>query len=396
MNEGCTSMDRVKEVEKENEALKKQIKLLERELNEQDQLKFQWAGSLGRWELNLKTKKVKYNPLKLKALGFEPGEIDPDMYDFVNRIHPGDYDQAMQAMRDHISGKKPVYETEYRIRTKKGDYKTFYDRGKIIKYDEFGQPEVVVGIVFDITEKRQVEEQLKESITALKKENELTNQILSIISHDLRGTIGAISSLIDLFLHDEYQLEEEEKNRFLSDINISAKSSLSILENLLNWSRNAKGKIKADFEVFDLTEVVNDVISFNRSVIASKGIAIDNKLQNAYYVKGDRDMIHTVVRNLINNALKYTQKDGRIVINQSSDAQILYLTVKDNGIGMDERKLKEINFPKVKSTEGTSGETGTGLGLFLVRDFLKKNKGRLEIFSVKGEGTTVKIGLELA
>jgi signal transduction histidine kinase len=164
----------------------------------------------------------------------------------------------------------------------------------------------------------------------------------------------------------------------------------------LNWSRNAKGKIKADFEVFDLTEVVNDVISFNRSVIASKGIAIDNKLQNAYYVKGDRDMIHTVVRNLINNALKYTQKDGRIVINQSSDAQILYLTVKDNGIGMDERKLKEINFPKVKSTEGTSGETGTGLGLFLVRDFLKKNKGRLEIFSVKGEGTTVKIGLELA
>src|SRR6056297_3781714 len=116
-------MERVNEVEKENEALKKQIKLLERELNEQVQLKFQWAGSLGRWELNLKTKKVKYNPLKIQALGYEPGEIDPDMYGFVNMIHKEDYDQAMQAMRDHVSGEKNVYETEYRIRTKSGDYK---------------------------------------------------------------------------------------------------------------------------------------------------------------------------------------------------------------------------------------------------------------------------------
>src|SRR6056297_226421 len=388
-------MDRSVKLEMENKVLRERISQLEKEISEQDQLKFQWAGSLGRWELNLKTKKVNYNPLKLKALGYEDGEIDPDMYDFVGRIHQDDYDHAMKAMRDHISGESPVYETEYRIKTKSGDYKTFYDRGKIIKRDEKGKAELVAGIVFDITERREMEEQLKDSVGRLKKENELTSQILSIISHDLRGTIGAISSLIDLFLHEEYHLDQEEKNRFLYDMNISAKSSLSILENLLNWSRNAKGRIKTEFEAFDVTEVVNDIISFNRSVISSKGIHIVNRLQKAHCVRGDRDMIHTVVRNLISNALKYTQTKGEIIVEQKEDADKLYLSVKDNGMGMDEQRLEEINATRVKSMEGTSGEIGTGLGLTLVRDFLKQNNGTMEIFSKKGEGTTVTIRMPL-
>jgi len=113
-------------------------------------------------------------------------------------------------------------------------------------------------------------------------------------------------------------------------------------------------------------------------------------------VKGDRDMIHTVVRNIISNAIKYTQKGGVITIDQMRNAEKIFLTVKDNGIGMDENRINELNSPKVKSQEGTEGETGTGLGLTLVRDFLKKNKGSLEIISKKGEGTTMKIGLQLA
>src|SRR6056297_1110405 len=134
-------MEQIEDLKLENETLKKRIEILERELTEQDNLKFQWAGSLGRWELNLKTKKVKFNPLKIQTLGYEPGEIDPDMYGFVNMIHEDDYDTAMQAMREHIAGKAAVYETEYRIKTKTGEFKTFYDRGKIIKKDEAGHPE---------------------------------------------------------------------------------------------------------------------------------------------------------------------------------------------------------------------------------------------------------------
>ncbi len=389
-------MDKSELLQSENEQLKKRLSELEHELNEQDALNFRWAGNLGRWELNLKTKQVRYNPLKIKALGYEEGEIDPDMYGFVNRIHKDDYQQTMQAMRDHITGKEPVYEAEYRIQAKNGDYRTFYDRGKIIKFDESGNAELVAGIVFDISERRRIEEQLKESVHQLKWENNLTNQILSIISHDLRGTIGAISSLIDLLLNEEYELTPPEKDRFLSDMNISAKSSLSILENLLNWSRNAKGKIKADFLVFNLNEVVNDVLSFNRSVFRTKSIGLSNNLSELMYIKGDRDMIHTVIRNVISNALKFTRKNGCVYIDQNKDDEKFYIIVKDTGVGMDEARLKEINSPKVKSMEGTDGETGTGLGLSLVREFVEKNKGSLEIQSIKGEGTTVIIGLEQA
>lgn len=141
----------------------KELEVLNKELLEQkaleDRLDYAWAGNLGHWYLNLKTQVVVFNPLKLTSLGYAIDEIEtPVRFSFfTSKLHPEDYLKAMNAMRDHMAGKVPVYEIEYRIRHKDGSYKWFHDRGKITQSDEDGSPVLVSGIVFDITKQKENE-----------------------------------------------------------------------------------------------------------------------------------------------------------------------------------------------------------------------------------------------
>lgn len=121
-----------------------------------DKLEFAWTGNLGHWYLNLKTKSVVFNPLKVQVLGYSMEELPERItYNFfTDKLHPDDYHKTMAAMRNHIEGKTSVYECEYRIQAKDGSYMWFLDRGKITQRDVSGKPEFVAGIVFNITEKK--------------------------------------------------------------------------------------------------------------------------------------------------------------------------------------------------------------------------------------------------
>lgn len=124
---------------------------------------YAWSGNLGRWYFDLQHNTVTFNSLKATNLGYTKDEL-PDHVNyqfFTEKLHPDDYEKTMQAMRDHLSGKNQVYEIEYRIKTKDGAYKWYYDRGSIVKRDENGKPLLVVGIVFDITESVKEKEKLR-------------------------------------------------------------------------------------------------------------------------------------------------------------------------------------------------------------------------------------------
>ncbi len=154
----------------DKQALIQQIEELER-LNEQllkeqeqeTRLTFDWTHNLGHWYWDYPANKVTFDSMKVAALGYAEDEIPKDVnYQFfTDRLHPDDYDMTMQAMADHLSGKKPIYEVEYRIRTKNGDYRWYYDRGAITKRDDKGKPLFLAGIVFDITEKKELQIELE-------------------------------------------------------------------------------------------------------------------------------------------------------------------------------------------------------------------------------------------
>lgn len=137
------------------------------------------AGNLAWWEMDLKTGKVVFNENKVKMLGFSTKEFENVDYNaFMNLVHPKDYDRVMKAMQDHLDGKKKLYEVEYRIKTKNGDYKWYHDRGSIVKKDDTKKPLFVKGVVFDITEERKAKEELKSTLNGLEKIiNERTKEL---------------------------------------------------------------------------------------------------------------------------------------------------------------------------------------------------------------------------
>lgn len=156
------------------EALIKRIEQLERLndtlLNEKEsRLEFGWTGSLGRWYLDFATGNVVFNPLKIETLGYSMGDVpQPTPYSFFTQlIHPDDYRDTMLAMRDHMDNKTNVYECEYRIKTKDGHYKWYYDRGTVTQRDEEGNAVFAAGIVFDITNKKNTEQKLMEENKSL-------------------------------------------------------------------------------------------------------------------------------------------------------------------------------------------------------------------------------------
>ncbi|MDR7855196.1 sensor domain-containing diguanylate cyclase [Tissierella sp.] len=134
-----------------------------REQEEVTRLEYAWTGNLGHWYWNFKTNKVTYNPLKVTALGYSKSEIPEQVtYQFfTDKLHPEDYQKTMEAMYNHLYGKVNIYEVEYRIQTKDGKYKWYYDRGKITQYDQNGKPVFLAGIVFDITEKKEMQLELE-------------------------------------------------------------------------------------------------------------------------------------------------------------------------------------------------------------------------------------------
>lgn len=150
-------IERIKELEVLNSEL-----LSESEL--ETRLEYSWSGNLGHWYWDFKTNTVTFNPLKVTTLGYDVSEI-PEKVDyqfFTEKLHPEDYDKTMEAMQSHLEGKNNVYEVEYRIKCKDGSYKWYYDRGKITKFDEDGKPQLLAGIVFDITDSKLMQVELED------------------------------------------------------------------------------------------------------------------------------------------------------------------------------------------------------------------------------------------
>ena len=213
-------------------------------------LDYAWTGNLGHWYWNIKTNTVRFNLLKVTALGYDKLDIPEHVpYEFfTDKLHPDDYQNTMDAMLNHLQGKSPVYEVEYRIKAKDGSYKWYYDRGKITKYDNKGKPLFLAGIVFDITKKK------------------------------------------------EQQLELECKNRYLAEM-----SCVDGLTNLRNH-RNLMEQLEVEITIarkqnIPLSIVFFDVDNFKK-VNDSKG-----------HVFGDQTLIH--ITSLIKKNIRETDIAGR-------------------------------------------------------------------------------------
>jgi len=243
----------------------------------------------------------------------------------------------------------------------------------------------------------QANEALRRSEKNLMELNATKDKFFSIISHDLKNPFSSLLSISELMVDSFEAAEREDHKAGFRKINQSVKHLLDLLENLLTWSSSQRGRIKYDPHRFNLSSVIQENINLHKLLAEKKGIMLLSPDQDNIYAYGDRDMINSVIRNLMTNAVKFTDRDKKVEVLVHPRDKELEVSVKDEGIGIEQeniRRLFRID-EKFKST-GTAGEKGTGLGLIICREFVEKNGGEITVQSTPGEGTTFSFTLPLS
>jgi signal transduction histidine kinase/ligand-binding sensor domain-containing protein len=232
-------------------------------------------------------------------------------------------------------------------------------------------------------------EKLQKSEKDLKALVSTKDKFFSIISHDLKNPFTSLLSISELMAQDYESLDEEDKEMGVKRVNIAAKRIYQLLENLLTWSRAQSGRIKFDPLCFHMNNLIEENVLLHQEQAKKKGVKLQMSELPEARVFGDRDMINTVIRNLISNAIKFTPTNKKVEVSMEDDGSHWSIHVTDEGIGMNEEETSRLFKVGEKfKKEGTEGEKGTGLGLIICKEFVEKNNGQIFIFSSENEGST--------
>lgn len=224
--------------------------------------------------------------------------------------------------------------------------------------------------------------------------NKTKDKLFSIIAHDLRNPLFALHQLSGILITDFKDFDENQVHNYLKMIEDSANSSYKLLENLLDWSRSQIGNIKTNPQNILLDEILTEQIGLYSALANHKNLTISKKIDSDTYIFADKDLISTVFRNLISNAIKFTPQSGYITINTEQTTNFVVISVADSGIGISKEQRENIFTLNLnKSSYGTDGERGTGLGLILCKEFIEKNNGKIEIENNVPQGTIFKVYL---
>jgi len=233
-------------------------------------------------------------------------------------------------------------------------------------------------------------EEIKAQAEDLIKTNATKDKFFSIIAHDLRGPVGNLVSFLELLTDERNNYTADKQLQFLSLLKNAAQTTYPLLNNLLTWAQTQRNEIVFKPTKNSLLAVINANIGLFANSLHNKKIKLVNSLSQDYVFYFDNNMINTVIRNLLNNAIKYTDENGKISIAVNETDEHIVFSIKDTGKGMsDETKAKLFKLDvKQHSALGTMGESGTGLGLIICKEFIEKHNGDIWVESELGMGST--------
>jgi signal transduction histidine kinase len=219
--------------------------------------------------------------------------------------------------------------------------------------------------------------------------NSTKDKVFSIIAHDLRTPFNSILGLADLLNSNYTELNEEERQDYISNIYMASKSAYELLENLLLWSTNQQNKIEILKENINLKKIVNEAIAVYMPGLEQKNITLDIRIPETITVNADKFAIKTIIGNLFNNAIKFTKSEGYIKIDAHHQDKFTEISISDNGVGIPEEDIPKLfRIEDNITTMGTKNEKGTGLGLLICKEFIENHKGEIWVESKLGVGST--------
>lgn len=337
---------------------------------------------------------VYVNPRFCELTGYTFEELTDKNFDFNILIPEESKKYLEERYQARLQGKEIPNTYELQLLNKSGN--RVYVEVSTVSVGKPGEV-VVMGIMRDITQRKLYEQQLIEQQEQLKELNAAKDKFFNIIAHDLRAPISGLITLTQTLIQNGEMLTPDESKLLLQDLLEYSNQSLNLLENLLQWSRSQTKTIQFNPELVDLWEVAEAAKLINEPYARQKGISIINQIELQSFSSLDRNMINTIIRNLISNAVKYTEDGGKITISLEDLGDIWEIQVSDTGIGMTEEQISKLfKLGETQTSPGTRNEKGSGLGLLLVKEFVEKNGGTISVSSQKGKGTTFFIKLTKA
>jgi len=256
----------------------------------------------------------------------------------------------------------------------------------------------------DITEIKNAESKIKQQKTEIEKQamelrrtNATKDRLFSIIAHDLKNPFHSIIGFTDLLQRKYDTIEREQLNEYLGLISESTQSAYLLLENLLDWARTQTKNVKFNPTPINISDLVEEIIHLQNLHATNKHIILSNEVDESLVVEADKNMLNTVLRNISSNSIKFTNEGGSVTFSASMpDRNNIAIQITDTGIGIPPEKLEKLfKLDEIKSSSGTSGETGTGLGLIVCFEFIKLNGGEISVDSQPGRGTVFNITLPI-
>jgi len=230
--------------------------------------------------------------------------------------------------------------------------------------------------------------QLRRQSIELHELNASKDKFFSIIAHDLRSPFNSIIGFSEILLENAQVRNYEVYEEYTQIILNSARRAMDLLSNLMEWSRSQTGRINFNPESFEMAHVIEEIELLFTEVAKQKSIQIVREIPESVPVFADKDMISTILRNLVSNAIKFTYFGGKITISVQDKPKEVIVSISDSGVGMKKETIDGLfHIEHSTSTKGTNNEKGTGLGLILCKEFVEKHNGEIRLESEVGKGS---------
>lgn len=381
----CTARD-ITERKEVLEKLKKSEKRL---------YKAQEVGKIGDWELDLRTGLVSGSPQSYEIVGMESSMGTHFTLEKIKSLaHPDDRPMLDKIMANFVNG-KGKYDVEYRMFRAANDKMIVVNSKAELVRDDDGNPVKILGVIQDVTERKQVELELVKAKDIAEKSDRLKSEFLAQISHEIRTPVNSILSFTSLLKDEVSEIEDNDFDYIFELIEKGGRRLIRTIDLIINMSEIQTGSYEPNFESLDLvTEVVKPLYLEFRNQAQNKGLELvfTHGEESKIEIEADNYTLTQILANLIDNAIKYTHQgkvEIAVCVNNKNDIAV---EVKDTGIGIKKEYLKSIFEPFTQEHQGYTREfEGNGLGLALVKKYCEVNHADIEVESEKGKGSIFRV-----
>ncbi|MFZ4521854.1 MAG: response regulator [Bacteroidales bacterium] len=351
-----------------------------------------FGGDLAWWDWEYKTGKMHFNENRARMLGFSAEDLPQTYSEIIKMIHPDDYEFTLASLQRHISGNQPNYEAEFRLKTKSGEWRWFFDKGKIVETDILGNPVRLAGVLIDIHERKNTEKELIVSRDTAVAESRSKSNFLVSMSHDIYTPMAGVIGMAEILKQSRLTQEQVE---YLNAIVKSATNLMSILNDIIEFSKLESGILEFHEKPFSIHQVIEEITGCYVEKANEKGLEILSFQDPNIPVEvvGDPVRLRQIMKIFTDNALKFTEK-GEIRVEAhflewDDETVKVRFNVSDTGIGISEAGMKMLftSFAKLDTPESKK-YSGGGLGLAIARRLIDRMNGQISVETNQGNGTT--------